>query len=422
MKRVLSWCAWIVGALVVGYVLRTYVVGTARVVGSSMEPTLYSADIVVVTKFDYWFSGPARGDVALCRLPEHSQTETYLKRVAAVPGDTYAIRDGLPTSTARLRRNRMPRARRPVRILKSSSQQTSILSWATTAWKATTAAPRTWACFPGRILSAAPASRYGPWNSFFAVSIDGREEMTVSDEIRREERPETRPESRRIARAQRSGGARQEKPKKSVGREIREWVIALAAAVLIALLIRTFLFTLIRVDGDSMYDTLLNGERLFVSVLDVRLGGVERGDVVICHYPNRTSPGLFGIETQTNFVKRVRGVPGDVVERKYNVTYINGEAIDPDAGVNPAYYPTAIRTITGRIRWARTSILSLATTFTTAMIPATGTTAACPATMSAPSPGYDRGQGALRILAAERYSCGGIACANGKNSLCAFWR
>ena len=36
MKRALSWCAWIVGALVVGYLLRTYVVGTARVVGSSI--------------------------------------------------------------------------------------------------------------------------------------------------------------------------------------------------------------------------------------------------------------------------------------------------------------------------------------------------------------------------------------------------
>ena len=71
MKRALSWCAWIVGALVVGYLLRTNVVGTARVVGSSMEPTLYSSDIVMVTKFDYWFSGPSRGDVTLCRLPEH---------------------------------------------------------------------------------------------------------------------------------------------------------------------------------------------------------------------------------------------------------------------------------------------------------------------------------------------------------------
>ena len=52
-------------------------------------------DIVVVTKFDYWFSGPERGDVTLCRLPEHSESETYLKRVAAVPGDTYAIRGGV---------------------------------------------------------------------------------------------------------------------------------------------------------------------------------------------------------------------------------------------------------------------------------------------------------------------------------------
>ena len=164
--------------------------------------------------------------------------------------------------------------------------------------------------------------------------------MTVNDEIRREDETETRPEDASQARrAARRGAGRQEKPKKSVGREIREWVIALAAAVLIALLVRTFLFTLIRVDGNSMYDTLLDGERLFVSVLDVRLGGVERGDVVICHYPNRTTTGLFGIETQLNFVKRVRGVPGDVVERKYNVTNINGEAIDPESAANPAYYP-----------------------------------------------------------------------------------
>ena len=36
-----------------------------------------------------------RGDVTLCRLPEHSESETYLKRVAAIPGDTYAIRGGV---------------------------------------------------------------------------------------------------------------------------------------------------------------------------------------------------------------------------------------------------------------------------------------------------------------------------------------
>ena len=149
----------------------------------------------------------------------------------------------------------------------------------------------------------------------------------MNDDIRREEELTDAPEA--PEEAEKDAG-KAGKPKKTVGREIREWVVALAAAVLIALLVRTFLFTLIRVDGNSMYDTLHNNERLFVSVIDVRLSGVERGDVVICHYPNRTSPGLFGIETQTNFVKRVRGVPGDVVERKNNVTYINGEAIDPD--------------------------------------------------------------------------------------------
>lgn len=163
------------------------------------------------------------------------------------------------------------------------------------------------------------------------------EDMRREPDAHEEEQPQTVQEQ-----SGRRGGKIDKKQlplKKRILREIREWVVALAAAVLIALLVRTFLFTLIRVDGNSMYDTLLNNERLFVTVLDVKLSGVERGDVVICHYPNRTSPGLFGIETQTNFVKRVRGVPGDVVERRYGVTYINGEAIDPDNEVNAAMYP-----------------------------------------------------------------------------------
>ena len=136
--------------------------------------------------------------------------------------------------------------------------------------------------------------------------------------------PEENPSQKRSARA------------KNIKKEIREWVVALAVAVLAAILIRTFLFTLIRVDGESMLDTLHNNERLFVTVLDVKLSGVERGDVVICHYPNRYSTNILGIETQTNFVKRVVGVPGDVVERKNNITYINGEALDP---LNFQYYP-----------------------------------------------------------------------------------
>ena len=187
----------------------------------------------------------------------------------------------------------------------------------------------------------------------------------MNDDIRNEEELTNAPEDAQPVERQSEGAqeapeetekpaGKAGKPKKTVGQEIREWVIALAAAVLIALLIRTFLFTLIRVDGDSMYDTLLDGERLFVSVLDVRLSGVERGDVVICHYPNRTSPGLFGIETQTNFVKRVRGVPA---------TWWSAKTTSPTSTARPSTrtrktrYRPAIR-ITAPIRWARMSTSS----------------------------------------------------------------
>ena len=113
---------------------------------------------------------------------------------------------------------------------------------------------------------------------------------------------------------------RRAKLKQTAKKEIREWIVALVSALVVVLLVRAFLFTVIRVDGSSMYPTLINDERLFVTVADVKLGYVERGDVVICHYPNRG---------RTYFVKRVVGVPGDKVCRYNGVTYVNGEPLDP---------------------------------------------------------------------------------------------
>ena len=100
-------------------------------------------------------------------------------------------------------------------------------------------------------------------------------------------------------------------------------MVTIAAALLAVFIIRTFLFQVVRVDGISMNPTLVNNERLFVSVLDMRLNGVERGDVVICHYPNRG---------RTNFVKRVVAVPGDVVYRENSQTHVVYEVIGEDGG------------------------------------------------------------------------------------------
>ena len=111
---------------------------------------------------------------------------------------------------------------------------------------------------------------------------------------------------------------------KSVGKEIMSWVLTLAAAVAIALLVRTFLFEPIRVDGESMTDTLQNGELMFVTKPEYIWGTPSRQDVIICRYPNR----------KEYFVKRLIGIPGDTVEITYdkasrtNTVYVNGEAVD----------------------------------------------------------------------------------------------
>ena len=134
---------------------------------------------------------------------------------------------------------------------------------------------------------------------------------------------------------------KKEKKKKQTAREILEWILTFAAAVMIALPVRAFAFELVRVDGESMDDTLANGEIMFVSKLDyasvwltlpwqneaekenaARItsgGNPERFDVVICRYPGRGD---------TNFVKRVVGLPGDTVELQDGVLYLNGEKTD----------------------------------------------------------------------------------------------
>ena len=108
---------------------------------------------------------------------------------------------------------------------------------------------------------------------------------------------------------------KQEKPKKSIQREIFEWIMVFVVAAALAFVVRTFIFEPVRVDGHSMDDTLANGEVMFVTKFDYQFGGEpERFDVVICHYPGRGS---------TNFVKRVVGLPGDTVEVRDGYLYVN---------------------------------------------------------------------------------------------------
>ena len=109
-----------------------------------------------------------------------------------------------------------------------------------------------------------------------------------------------------------------EEKKKMIIKETISWILTLGSAVIIALCIRGFIFEPVRVDGNSMLDTLHDREIMFVTKFDYILGEPESGDIVICKYPESTK----------NYVKRLIGLPGDTIEIVGNTVYRNGEALE----------------------------------------------------------------------------------------------
>ena len=120
---------------------------------------------------------------------------------------------------------------------------------------------------------------------------------------------------------------RQEKPKKSMKREIFEWIMVFVVAAALAFVVRTFIFEPVRVDGSSMLNTLTDGEYMIATKFDYLLGDPERFDIVICDYPN-TSDGMYR-------VKRVIGMPDETIELRAGELYVDGVHIEQDFDMTP---------------------------------------------------------------------------------------
>lgn len=77
-------------------VVLTFFFGTyTNVVGMSMEPGLYNEQRVYINRFSYLLATPKVGDVVVFLPNGNTNTHYYIKRVAAVPGDTVLIQDGV---------------------------------------------------------------------------------------------------------------------------------------------------------------------------------------------------------------------------------------------------------------------------------------------------------------------------------------
>lgn len=90
------------------------------------------------------------------------------------------------------------------------------------------------------------------------------------------------------------------------------WYVGL---IILLVLMRVYVFTPVTVSGESMMPTLVDGERNIA----IKLGGEKRFDIVSLVAPD---------QPDKNYVKRIIGLPGDTVEYKDDVLYINGEALD----------------------------------------------------------------------------------------------
>ena len=67
-------------------------VGSFKVYGSSMLPTIEEGDYIMVSKASYFFGEPQRGDIIVLHSPRENNTD-LIKRVIALPGDTIEIKD-----------------------------------------------------------------------------------------------------------------------------------------------------------------------------------------------------------------------------------------------------------------------------------------------------------------------------------------
>ncbi len=99
-------------------------------------------------------------------------------------------------------------------------------------------------------------------------------------------------------------------------REVLETVIP---AIIIALVIQLFLAQATRVYGQSMEPNLHTDQRLVVEKISYRFHAPRRGDIVVFRVPGRGNELL---------IKRVVGLPGETIEFREGVVYINGQPLD----------------------------------------------------------------------------------------------
>ena len=100
--------------------------------------------------------------------------------------------------------------------------------------------------------------------------------------------------------------------------EVKEWVMTILTAVVLVIIIRAFILDSRIVPTPSMVPTIQCGDRLFVEKITHRFWGLERGEVIVFVPPKQS-------QLTDDLIKRLIGLPGDIIEIKDGTLYINNE-------------------------------------------------------------------------------------------------
>lgn len=102
-------------------------------------------------------------------------------------------------------------------------------------------------------------------------------------------------------------------------REALDWLLHIGIAILIGVLIVTFVAQRTLVHDISMQPTLVEGDNLIVEKLSAKLGGLHRGDIIVFESP---------IDDNKQLIKRLIAFEGEKIEIKENQVYINDKVLD----------------------------------------------------------------------------------------------
>ena len=118
---------------------------------------------------------------------------------------------------------------------------------------------------------------------------------------------------------------RRKRPGSSATRNALEWIVVIAGAVLVALLIRNFVVQSYRIPSESMMPTLAVGDRVLVNRLSYDVHDVNRGDVIVFGRP-ASSPAAAG--EPADLIKRVVGLPGETIVATDGMVYVDDKLLD----------------------------------------------------------------------------------------------